>query len=36
MEEQIKRIIDDHNAEINVESEKGNGSTFIIKLHLIS
>ncbi len=32
----VKRIIDDHNAEINVESEKGKGSTFIIKLHLIS
>ncbi len=32
----VKRILDDHNAEINVESEKGKGSTFIIKLHLIS
>ena len=32
----VKRILDDHNAEINVESEKGKGSTFIIKMHLIS
>ena len=32
----VKRILDDHNAEINVESEKGKGSTFFIKLHLIS
>ncbi len=32
----VKRILDDHNAEISVESEKGKGSTFIIKLHLIS
>ena len=32
----VKRILDDHNAEIAVESEKGKGSTFIIKLHLIS
>ncbi len=31
-----KRILDDHDAQIYVESEKGNGSTFIIKLHLIS
>ena len=31
-----KRILDDHDAEIYVESEKGKGSTFIIKLHLIS
>lgn len=31
-----KRILDDHEAEIYVESEKGKGSTFIIKLHLIS
>jgi len=31
----VKRILDDHNAEITVESEKGKGSTFIIKLHLI-
>ena len=32
----VKRILDDHDAPINVESEKGKGSTFIIKLHLIS
>jgi two-component system phosphate regulon sensor histidine kinase PhoR len=32
----VKRILDDHDAEINVESEKGNGSTFIIKLELIT
>lgn len=32
----VKSIIDDHGAEIYVESEKGKGSTFIIKLHLIS
>ncbi len=32
----VKRILDDHNAEIYVESEKGKGSTFIIKTHLIS
>lgn len=32
----VKRILDDHNAQINVKSEKGKGSTFIIKLHLIS
>jgi two-component system, OmpR family, phosphate regulon sensor histidine kinase PhoR len=32
----VKRILDDHDAEIYVESEKGKGSTFIIKLHLIS
>jgi len=32
----VKRILDDHNAEIYVESEKGKGSTFIIKMHLIS
>ncbi|MBL4663847.1 MAG: HAMP domain-containing histidine kinase, partial [Flavobacteriaceae bacterium] len=32
----VKRILSDHNAEIFVESEKGNGSTFIIKMHLIS
>jgi two-component system phosphate regulon sensor histidine kinase PhoR len=31
-----KRILDDHDAEIHVESEKGKGSTFTIKLHLIS
>lgn len=32
----VKRILDDHDAEIYVESEKTKGSTFIIKLHLIS
>ncbi|AFL82648.1 histidine kinase [Aequorivita sublithincola DSM 14238] len=32
----VKRILDDHDAEIFVESEKGKGSTFILKLHLIS
>lgn len=31
----VKRIIDAHNGEIFVESEKGEGSTFIIKLSLI-
>jgi two-component system, OmpR family, phosphate regulon sensor histidine kinase PhoR len=31
-----QRILEDHDAEIYVESEKGKGSTFIIKLHLIS
>ncbi|WP_084221653.1 sensor histidine kinase [Winogradskyella sp. PG-2] len=32
----VKRIIDDHHGHISVESEKGKGSTFIIKLPLIS
>lgn len=32
----VKRILDDHDAEISVESEKGKGSTFTLKLHLIS
>ncbi len=32
----VKRIIDDHNGQIMVESEKGKGSTFIIKLPLIN
>ena len=32
----VKRIIDDHNGEIFVESEKGKGSTFIIKVPLIN
>jgi two-component system phosphate regulon sensor histidine kinase PhoR len=32
----VKRIIDDHQGQISVESEKGKGSTFIIKLPLIS
>lgn len=31
-----KRIIDDHHGQVSVESEKGKGSTFIIKLPLIS
>jgi two-component system phosphate regulon sensor histidine kinase PhoR len=31
-----KRILDDHHGQITVESEKGKGSTFIIKLPLIS
>lgn len=32
----VKKILDDHGAKISVESELGKGSTFIIKLHLIS
>ena len=32
----VKRILEDHDAEIYVESEKGKGSTFTIKMHLIS
>ncbi|SHH76832.1 sensor histidine kinase [Winogradskyella jejuensis] len=32
----VKRIIDDHQGHISVESEKGKGSTFIIRLPLIS
>ena len=32
----VKRIIDDHQGHVSVESEKGKGSTFIIKLPLIS
>ncbi|PTM07030.1 MAG: two-component sensor histidine kinase [Bacteroidetes bacterium] len=32
----VKRIVDDHSGHISVESEKGKGSTFIIKLPLIS
>jgi len=32
----VKRIIEDHNSEIYVESEKGKGSTFIIKVPLIN
>ena len=32
----VKRIIDDHNGQIYVESEKGKGSTFNIKLPLIN
>lgn len=32
----VKRIIEDHNGHISVESEKDKGSTFIIKLPLIN
>lgn len=32
----VKRIIDDHQGHISVESEKGKGSTFIVRLPLIS
>ena len=32
----VKRIVDDHNGQVFVESEKGKGSTFIIKLPLIN
>jgi two-component system phosphate regulon sensor histidine kinase PhoR len=32
----VKRIVDDHQGHVSVESEKGKGSTFIIKLPLIS
>jgi two-component system phosphate regulon sensor histidine kinase PhoR len=32
----VKRIIDDHNGQIFVESEKGKGSTFTIKMPLIN
>ncbi len=32
----VKRIIDDHHGQISVESERGKGTTFIIKLPLIS
>jgi|SRR6218665_431544 len=32
----VRRIIDDHNGQIFVESEKGKGSTFIIKIPLIN
>jgi two-component system phosphate regulon sensor histidine kinase PhoR len=32
----VKRMVDDHQGYVTVESEKGKGSTFIIKLPLIS
>jgi two-component system phosphate regulon sensor histidine kinase PhoR len=32
----VKRILDGHDAQISVESEKDKGSTFKINLHLIS
>lgn len=32
----VKRIIEDHNSQIFVESEKGKGSTFVIKVPLIN
>ena len=32
----VKRIVDDHNGQVYVESEKGKGSTIIIKLPLIN
>jgi two-component system phosphate regulon sensor histidine kinase PhoR len=32
----VKRIVEDHNGHVYVESEKGKGSTFIIKIPLIN
>ncbi len=32
----VKRIVEDHQGHVTIESEKGKGSTFIIKLPLIS
>ena len=32
----VKKIVDDHNGHVSVDSEKGKGSTFMIKLPLIS
>jgi len=32
----VKRIVEEHNGQVYVESEKGKGSTFIIKLPLIN
>ncbi len=32
----VKQIVDDHNGQIFVESEKGKGSTFILKMPLIN
>jgi two-component system phosphate regulon sensor histidine kinase PhoR len=32
----VKRIVEDHNGQVYVESEKGKGSTFIIKMPLIN
>ncbi len=32
----VKQIVDDHNAQVYVESEKGKGSTFTIKIPLIN
>lgn len=32
----VKRIVDDHQGHVSVESEKGKGSTFIIKLPIIT